>query len=60
MMVLIETLLRMESGDAVLEHMSTYGSASLLASSHLEAIAIALVKTIVEHPNANSWHLSCA
>ena len=40
----------MEGGDAVLEHMSTYGSASLLASSHLEAIAIALVKTIVEHP----------
>ena len=49
-MVLVESLLRMESGDAVLEHMSTYGSASLLASSHLEAIAIALVKTIVEHP----------
>ena len=50
MMVLVESLLRMESGDAVLEHMSTYGSASLLASSHFEAIAIALVKTIVEHP----------
>ena len=50
MMVLVESLLRMESGDAVLEHMSTYGSASLFASSHLEAIAIALVKTIVEHP----------
>ena len=49
-MVLVESLLRMESGDAVLEHMSTYGSASLLASSHLEAIAITLVKTIVEHP----------
>lgn len=49
-MVLIESLLRMEGGDAVLEHMSTYGSASLLASSHLKAIAITLVKAILEHP----------